>query len=286
MLRQETGGRLVRLNGRICGRPELRPVTDPFQETDHGGGGVGAADRRQDVECVLGIRELGVEDGGMGNGPEGFDETPGLGHGHEGVVGAVDDEEGRGVAVHPAQGGGLLEDPGLVVVAALENTTLEKGHEPLVVVTRAPTGGHVVDAVEGDAGVDGGGGVLETGLKGRVAGRESDHGTEMSTGGSSADGDEAGIAAVVGDVLADPAQGALAVDQMIGPRGPRTESVIDGDGHPAPAGQLVEEREPLLPLVTDDPRPAVDVDENGSGGGGIGPTADDVEPVTGSTGTG
>ena len=92
-------------------RSGLRPVAGHLEETDHGGHGVGAADRGQDVEGVLGVRELGVEDRAPGRRPAGrLDETPGLGHGDEGVVGPVDDEEGWGVGIDPVERRGLLED--------------------------------------------------------------------------------------------------------------------------------------------------------------------------------
>jgi len=45
-------------------------VADALEESDHGGDGVGAADRGQDVEGVLGEGELGVEDGSLGDRPE------------------------------------------------------------------------------------------------------------------------------------------------------------------------------------------------------------------------
>ena len=65
----------------------------------------GAADRRQHVEGVLGVRELGVGHRGGRDLAQGVDEGSGLGHGGQGVVGPVDHEERRSVAVHPVDGG-------------------------------------------------------------------------------------------------------------------------------------------------------------------------------------
>ena len=55
--------------------------------------------------------------------------------------------------------------------------------------------------------------------------------------------------------------------------------VVDGDGHPASPGQLVQQGQALLALVADHPGPAVDVDKHGRSRGRVDAPADDVEAM-------
>ena len=101
----------------------------------------------------------------------------------------------------------------------------------------------------------------------------------MAAGRAATDGDEVGVAPVLGDVLLDPGQGPLAVDDVVGPRRLGAQPVVDRDAHPAPGHQLEHHRLALLALVADDPGPAVDVhhDRRLGGWGQAGPV--DVEAV-------
>src|SRR6202030_813161 len=91
--------------------------------------------------------------------------------------------------------------------------------------------------------------------------------------------DESGVTAILGDVVAHPRHGPLAVHDVVGPRGPGAEAVVDRDSHPAPPGELVQEGQALLALVTDDPRAPMDVDEDGRARRWIDAAPDDVEAM-------
>ena len=101
----------------------------------------------------------------------------------------------------------------------------------------------------------------------------------MAAGRAAADGDEVGVAPVLRDVLLDPGQGPLAVDDVVGPDRLGAQPVVDRDAHPAPGHQLEHHRLALLALVADDPGPAVDVhhDRRLGGWGQAGPV--DVETM-------
>ena len=64
-------------------------------------GGVVAPRRSEEVERVLGVRDLGVGDGRLRHVTQRSDEVARLGHRDEGVVLPVQDEERRGVGAHP-----------------------------------------------------------------------------------------------------------------------------------------------------------------------------------------
>ena len=73
---------------------------------------------------------------------------------------------------------------------------------------------------------------------------------------------KSGIATELGDVLADPVQRALQIDEMVGKGRPRAEPVVCRDTHPAPSGQVIHQRQRLLPLVPDHPAAAVDLEQH------------------------
>jgi hypothetical protein len=82
---------------------------------------VGGPDRREHVERVLGARELGVDDGPLGDLAELLDEQPRLGDADQAVVRAVQDEEVRRVRGDPGDGAGGLEGVRVVGVALAED---------------------------------------------------------------------------------------------------------------------------------------------------------------------
>ena len=125
-----------------------------------------------------------------------------------------------------------------------------------------PRLGPVEDAVERDhrphRRVD----VLEAGLELRVVRGEPHHRGEVAAGRAAGDDDVVGVAAVLGDVLADPRERALAVDEVVGPRRLGREAVVDRDADPAARREVVHERQALLVLVADHPAAAVDLEQH------------------------
>ena len=103
--------------------------------------------------------------------------------------------------------------------------------------------GEVVDAVERDRRLHAGVGVLEARLVLRVAGRERRQRGQVAAGGAAGDREVVGVAAVVGDVVLDPGDGALDVDDVRGPRVARGEAVVDRHADPALGGHLVHQRD-------------------------------------------
>ena len=102
----------------------------------------------------------------------------------------------------------------------------------------------------------------------------------MSPRGPAGDGQELGVPAVVGDVGPSPGDGALDVDDVLGPRRSRAQAVVDRDAHPATIGQVAHERMGLPLLLADHPRAAVDLEQHRGAGvvGQVGPLPD-VEAV-------
>ena len=84
----------------------------------------------------------------------------------------------------------------------------------------------------------------------------------MATGRAAGDHDELGVTAVLGDVLPDPAQRELAVEQVLGERHARAEPVVGGHAHPPLGGEVQHEREGLLTLVADHPGAAVQLEKD------------------------
>ena len=121
--------------------------------------------------------------------------------------------------------------------------------------------------------------VFEPGLELGGVGREGEERGEVAAGRAAGHDDEVGIAPVLGDVLSDPAERELAVDELIGNRHARAEPVVGGHTHPALGGEVQHEREGLLALVADHPGAAVQLEEDrGAVHAALGPP--DVEQVT------
>ena len=83
----------------------------------------------------------------------------------------------------------------------------------------------------------------------------------MAAGRAAGDDHEVRIGAVLGAVLADPLDRALAVDQMVGERGTRAETVVGADADPAARREVAHERNALLVLAAQNPGAAVDLEE-------------------------
>ena len=111
-----------------------------------------------------------------------------------------------------------------------------------------------------DAGVGG----LEAGLVLGVVGGERGERRQVAPGGAAGDGDEVGVGAVGGAVLAHPRQRRLDVDQVRGEGVPRAEAVVRRHAHPAAGGHVPHQREPLTLLAADRPRAAVHLQQHGS----------------------
>ena len=78
----------------------------------------------------------------------------------------------------------------------------------------------------------------------------------MTARRAAGDRDPVGVAAVVGDVLPDPGQGAFDVDDVVGPGVAGADAVADGDADPALGGEAAHQRIRLRAAHADHPRPA------------------------------
>ena len=215
---------------RACPRPPVRDLPGPaaeaggrgpgpLEEVAHARGGGLAAQGGQDVEGVLGPGQLGVGHRLGRHGAQALDENAGHVHRHQSVVGALEHVEGRRAGVDPEHRRRVPVDLGMFGEGGLHDGLLEHlDHAGPVAAGHVGCAGHVEHAVEGDAGLDGRVGVLEAGLEGGVAGREGQERAEVAAGRAATDRDEPGVAPVLGDVLLDPGQGPLAVDDVVGPR--------------------------------------------------------------------
>jgi hypothetical protein len=96
-------------------------------------------------------------------------------------------------------------------------------------------------------------GVLETGLILRVVGCQRGQRGQVPTRRTAGDRDEVGVAAVFGDVLLDPGQRALDVDDVVGPGVHRAHPVADGDAHPPAFGHPAHQRVGLRTAHADRP---------------------------------
>src|ERR1700760_1960098 len=84
----------------------------------------------------------------------------------------------------------------------------------------------------------------------------------MSTRRTTGDRDEVGIAAVVGDVVPDPGQRPLDVDDVRGPRLAGTPAVVDRDDDPAELGHPAHQWVALRPATVDGPGTAGDLQQH------------------------
>ena len=120
----------------------------------------------------------------------------------------------------------------------------------------SPGGEPVVAAVDRHRGHHRGVGVLEAGLVLRVVGCQRGQRAQMPARRTAGDRDEVGVAAVFGDVLLDPGQRTLDVDDVVRPGVPRADPVADRHAHPAAFGHVAHQRIGLRPSHADRPRPA------------------------------
>ena len=174
----------------------------------------------------------------------------------------VDHEEVRRVLVDVAQRRGLDEVVEIGLGVLLEHPRAQEAIAHVDGCLGLGQAGQVVDAVEGDACGDRRVRVLETGLVLRLAGCERGQGGEVTTRGSAGDRDVRRVAAVVGDVLVDPGDGSLHVDDLGGEGVLGGEPVVGGDADPALLGHPVHQEQTLLTLGADGPAAAVDLDQH------------------------
>ena len=178
-------------------------------------------------------------------------------------MGAVQDEEVGGLGRDPQQRGRRLERLGVVAPALLQHP---RGEEPVAhQLGRAQAGraGEVVDAVVRDrARAPRCRRPRSPAARPGRRGGQRGEGGEVAAGRAAGDRDVRRVAAVVGDVLLDPRDRLLDVDDVGGERVARGEAVVDRDAHPALGGQVVHQREALLVLVADRPGAAVDLQQH------------------------
>jgi hypothetical protein len=120
-------------------------------------------------------------------------------------------------------------------------TALALGGKPVVAPVHRYRGGH--------RGV----GFFEARLELRVVGGQRRQRGQVPTGGAAGDRDELGVAAIARDVLLDPGQGPLDVDDVIGPGVHRGNPIADRHAHPAAGGQVAHQRVGLGPAHSDHP---------------------------------
>ena len=77
------------------------------------------------------------------------------------------------------------------------------------------------------------------------------------------DHDEGAVARVLVSMFPDPGQCGLDIDELIGPAADRPESIVDREADPSVSGEVVNDRESLLPFVTDHPSSPMYVHEHG-----------------------
>ena len=208
------------------------------QEAIHPAHDVARAQRVEHLEGVLGVRQLGVADGGLRDRAQQRDEVTRVAHRHQRVERTVDHEEGRRVAAHAAHRRRALEGVAILRELLLEHDALDEAHEAAPRI-EALAIGEVVDAVERDGGLHAGVDVLEAGLVLGVVGREPDERGEMASGRAAGHGEEARVAAVLGDVLADPADRELHVDDVVREGRARREPVVRRDADPAARREMI-----------------------------------------------
>jgi hypothetical protein len=104
--------------------------------------------------------------------------------------------------------------------------------------------------------------VFETGLEGRIVRGERGHRREMPARRPAGDRDEVGIAAVVGDVVADPRERPLHVDEVRRKSAARALAVVDRDTDPAEFDHLAHQRVRLPAFAVHGPRPAGDLKQH------------------------
>ena len=156
----------------------------------------------------------------------------------------------------------MLEDLRIVLPGALDDLGGEVAvaHEDRAV--EAGGAGEVVDAVERDGGLDPGVGVLEPGLVLRVVRGEGGQGGQVSACGAAGEHDVRRVAAVLLDVLLDPGDRLLHVDDLGREGVARSEPVVDRHADPAALRHPLHQGDALLVLRAERPSSAVDLDQH------------------------
>ena len=122
--------------------------------------------------------------------------------------------------------------------------------------------GEVVDAVERHGRLHPGVGVFESRLELRIIRRQRRQRRQVAAGRPAGDGDEVGVAAVLGDVRLDPREGALDVDDVVGPGVARAVPVVDRHADPAQLREVAHQRMGLSAFVSRRPGTAGDLEEH------------------------
>lgn len=117
--------------------------------------------------------------------------------------------------------------------------------------------------VDRHGGHHGGVGVLETRLPLRIIRGKGGQRRQVAACRSAGDCDEVGVPAVVGDVLLDPRQRPLDVDDVRGPGVARADPVVDRYANPSALGHVAQQRIGLRPPHADRPRSAGHLQQHG-----------------------
>ena len=211
---------------------------------------------------MLGAGQLGVGDGPLRRTPQLLDEQARLVDRDERVVLPVQDEEVRGVLADLQDRGRGLEGLRVLGPGRLQDARGQEQVAQLLGRAQPGAAGEVVDPVVGDRHLHRGVDVLEAGLPLLAVGRERGQCAQVPTGGAAGDGDVVGVAAVCLDVLLDPGDRLLHVDDVGGEGVLGGEAVVDGHADPALGGQVLHQRDALLVLVADGPAAAVDLQQH------------------------
>ena len=137
-------------------------------------------------------------------------------HGNQRVVASVQYEEGGRFGGYVVHGDAAINDCRFVKCGCLTTQSLEqRQHHRMHCVLET---GEVISAVERHGRLYLGVGIFESwlGTVDRFR-RQRRQRRQMAAGRTTGNGDEVGVAAVLGDVRLDPREGALYVDDVIGP---------------------------------------------------------------------
>ena len=156
----------------------------------------------------------------------------------------------------------MLEDLGVVLPGALHDLRGEVAVAHQQRVGQAGGAGEVVDAVERHGGLHAGVGTLEAGLVLRVVRGQRGQGGQVAAGRAAGDHDVRRVAAVLLDVLLDPGDRLLHVDDLGRERVAGREPVVDRDADPAARGHPLHERDALLVLGAERPATAVHLEQH------------------------
>jgi len=219
----------------------------------------------EDLERVWRARELDVEHLLLRLRAQPVDERPCLPVRHEVVAGALHHEERDQPRTHERDRRPVPVAGGVDGRARAEHPRRRALGHP----TRPPAA--IVEDreeigrwVERDAREDGRVGRLEAGLVLGVVHGERRHRREVSSRGAAAHHDAGGVAAVLGDVVADPRDRAFHVDDRGRHLVVRREAIVDRDAHPPGRTHPVHEGPTLLTFVADEPRATVDLQQHRS----------------------